>query len=105
MKIKITGKIEYKAKSVGVFTTRQLVAVAVGIAVGVCVYLPLSTVLPAAVGTVAALAVAIAVIAVLSLEAGGIPLSALARRFVALAVGHGNRKYVTEDIFNEKKEK
>lgn len=105
MKIKITGKIEYKAKSVGVFTTRQLVAVAVGIAVGVCVYLPLSAVLPAAVGTVIALAVAIAVIAALSLEAGGIPLSALVRRAVLLAVGRGKRKYVTEDVFNEKKEK
>lgn len=104
MKIKITGKIEYKAKSVGVFTTRQLVAVAVGIAVGVCVYLPLSTVLPAAVGTVIALAVAIAVIALLSLEAGGVPLSALLRRAVLLAVGRGKRKYVTEEFY-EKKEK
>lgn len=105
MKIKMTNKIEYKAKTVGVFTTRQLVAVAVGIAAGVGVYLLLSAVLPATVGTLAALAVAMAIIAVLSLTAGGVPLSAFLRKSIALAVGRGNRKYVTEDIYNEEKEK
>jgi len=102
MKVKITGNISnYEQKTVGFFTTRQLIFSIVGLITGIISFFLMGHILPTIFSTLLAAIVGFFVAALGILEYGGLPLSELVLRVLKLAAGQGKRMYKTDEIYME----
>lgn len=102
MKVKITGNItNYESKSIGIFTTRQILFFVFGLFVGVISYFLIVNVLPPVFATVISTLIGLFIAACGIYKLGGLPLSNVLMRALRLAVGHGKRRYTTDNIYME----
>lgn len=102
MKVKITGNItNYESKSIGIFTTRQILFFVLGLAVGVVSYSLVVNILPPVFATVIATLTGLFIAACGIYKLGGLPLSNVLMRALKLAAGHGKRKYIIDNIYME----
>lgn len=97
MKVKIKGNFTlYEQKTVGFFTTSQLIYTVIGAAVGIGVYALVSSVVPVMFSTLLATVVFICIAALGFLKLGGIRAGEAVRRIFKLMIGKYKYKYITE---------
>lgn len=98
MKIKTIGDISsYEAKSVGIFTTRQLLFIIGGVSAAIGVFVLTNAVLPIVLTTLISTLAGLAIAAMGFIKLGGMPLFDVLKRVAALALGYGKRIYMKEE--------
>jgi len=88
MKVKIRGNITYEQKSIGFFTTAQLIYTVIGTLTAIGIYNLIHNVLPVVFSTLLATAVFIVIAALGFLNLGGMKATEVIRRIFKIALGN-----------------
>lgn len=105
MKVKIRGNFTlYEQKTVGFFTTSQLLYSLLGLLAGIGAYALLHKIIPLAFSTLLATLVCVFIAALGFLRLGGMKATEVIKRIFKMAMGSYKYKYMTEvDYVREEK--